>query len=111
MTLGNAAAAKVPVDRPVLDCRASFTLLGAMRRNGASYRIDEVLGPAIELAPMERVRELRQKAELYRRVAGHPTDGGKGADRILVKLAEQLEREADDRLAWLNASPKELPSV
>lgn len=59
---------------------------------------------------MERVRELRQKAGLYRRAAGQPTEGGKGSDRILVKLAERFEREADDRLAWLNSDPKRPPS-
>jgi hypothetical protein len=55
---------------------------------------------------MERARELRQKAELYRRMAEQPTEGGKGADRILLKLAERMDREADERLARLNASPE-----
>jgi hypothetical protein len=37
-------------------------------------------------------------------VAEYPTEGGKRVDRILLKLAEQIEREADARLAWLKAT-------
>jgi hypothetical protein len=41
-----------------------------------------------------QVRELRRKAALYRRAASIPTSGSANADRILVGLAEQLERDA-----------------
>jgi hypothetical protein len=40
------------------------------------------------------VRELRRKAALCRRAASIPTSGSSNADRILVALAEQLERDA-----------------
>lgn len=43
---------------------------------------------------MTRADELRRKAELYRRAASHPTQGGGAADRVLQELAERLEREA-----------------
>jgi hypothetical protein len=41
-----------------------------------------------------QVRELRRKAALCRRAASIPTSGSGNADRILVGLAEQLERDA-----------------
>ena len=41
-----------------------------------------------------RVRELRRKAALCRRAAAVPTSGSGNADRILVTLAERLERDA-----------------
>lgn len=37
---------------------------------------------------------LRRKAALCRRAASISSDGGKEADRILLRLADQLEREA-----------------
>jgi hypothetical protein len=40
------------------------------------------------------VRELRSKAALCRRAASIPTSGSASADRILLGLAEQLERDA-----------------
>jgi hypothetical protein len=40
------------------------------------------------------VRELRGKAVLCRRVASIPTSGAGNADRILMRFAEQLERDA-----------------
>jgi len=42
-------------------------------------------------------RELRRKAALCRRAASVPTTGSTNADRILLELAEQFEREADLR--------------
>ena len=41
-----------------------------------------------------QVRELRRKAALCRRAASVPTSGSGNADRILLALAEQLERDA-----------------
>jgi hypothetical protein len=41
-----------------------------------------------------QVRELRRRAALYRRVAGIPTSGSANTDRILIVLAERLERDA-----------------
>jgi hypothetical protein len=38
---------------------------------------------------------LRRKAKLCRRAAGVPTQGGHNADSILLTLADDLEREAD----------------
>jgi hypothetical protein len=38
--------------------------------------------------------KLRAKADLFRRAAAHPTEGGKKTDRILLVMAERLEREA-----------------
>jgi hypothetical protein len=38
--------------------------------------------------------KLRAKADLFRRAAAHPTEGGKKTDRILLAMAERLEREA-----------------
>jgi hypothetical protein len=42
-------------------------------------------------------QELRRRAALCRRAANVPTSGSSNADRILLELAEQLEREADHR--------------
>jgi len=41
-----------------------------------------------------RVQEFRRKAALCRRAASIPTAGSGNADRILLGLAEQLERDA-----------------
>jgi hypothetical protein len=38
--------------------------------------------------------KLRARAELARRAAHRPTEGGKKTDRILIAMAERLEREA-----------------
>jgi hypothetical protein len=38
--------------------------------------------------------ELREKASLYRRLASIPTEGGHDEDRLLLAVADQLEREA-----------------
>jgi len=47
--------------------------------------------------PMAIVRAaaLRARAALCRRAAGTPTVGGHESDRILIDLAESLEREAN----------------
>jgi len=39
--------------------------------------------------------DLRKKAALFRRAASIKTDGGALADRHLIELAEELEREAE----------------
>ena len=44
---------------------------------------------------MIRVQQLRQKAELLRRVASIPTHGDRLIDADLLVLADQLEEEAD----------------
>ena len=44
-----------------------------------------------------KVRELRRKAALCRRAAAVPTSGAQSVDRILVALAERLERDALSR--------------
>jgi hypothetical protein len=43
---------------------------------------------------MSRIAELRQRADLCRRVARVPTKGGHHEDRVLLIIADQLEREA-----------------
>jgi hypothetical protein len=43
---------------------------------------------------MSKAAQLRQKAALYRRAASVPTEGSHRTDRLLIELAEQLEREA-----------------
>jgi hypothetical protein len=48
-----------------------------------------------------RVQQLRQKAELMRRVANIPTHGDGLIDRDLLALADQLEEEADVREEYL----------
>ena len=42
--------------------------------------------------------KLREKAKMCRRAAGIPTQGGHNADSILLRLAEELERDADESL-------------
>jgi hypothetical protein len=37
---------------------------------------------------------LRQKAQLYRRLATIPTNGGRNEDRVLLEVADDLERKA-----------------
>ena len=50
---------------------------------------------AIEPRDMTDARDLRKKAALCRRAASISTEGGGQADRYLVELAEELERQAD----------------
>jgi hypothetical protein len=44
---------------------------------------------------MAHEHDLRRKADLFRRTADHPTQGGRTADYLLLRLAERLDREAD----------------
>jgi hypothetical protein len=37
---------------------------------------------------------LRRQASLYRRIASIPTEGGRREDRVLLVIADNLEREA-----------------
>jgi len=46
---------------------------------------------------VRQVLELRRTAALCRRAAAIPTSGAQSVDRILVALAEQLERDALSR--------------
>jgi hypothetical protein len=43
---------------------------------------------------MSKGSELRRTADLFRRMAETPTEGGHHEDRLLFALAEQLEHEA-----------------
>jgi hypothetical protein len=55
---------------------------------------------------VSRVQQLRQKAELLRRVASIPTDGDGLIDRDLLVLADQLEQEADVTEEYLKHEPE-----
>lgn len=44
--------------------------------------------------PVTEASHLRQKADPFRRVASIPTEGGRLEDRVLLVLADDLEREA-----------------
>ena len=55
---------------------------------------------------MIRVQQLRQKAELLRRVANIPTHGDGLIDRDLLALADRLEEEADVREEYLKRQSK-----
>ena len=44
---------------------------------------------------MSKAALLGQKAALYRRAASIPTEGSHRTDRLLIQLAEKLEREAE----------------
>jgi hypothetical protein len=54
------------------------------------FRLERRVG----LAPTRTASSARRRAELLRGAASHPTDGGKKTDRILLAMAERLEREA-----------------
>jgi hypothetical protein len=41
-----------------------------------------------------KVAYLRKQADLYRRIASIPTEGGRREDRVLLVIADNLEREA-----------------
>ena len=43
---------------------------------------------------MSRIADLRQRADFCRRAAGVPTEGGRYEDRVLLIVADRLEREA-----------------
>lgn len=55
---------------------------------------------------MERVKQLRQKAELLRRVARTPAGRDPLVDRELLTLADQFEQQADEREEYLQRHPK-----
>src|SRR5271156_1156081 len=44
---------------------------------------------------VSKATHLRQQANLYRRIANIPTEGGRRKDRVLVIIANKLERHAD----------------
>jgi hypothetical protein len=45
---------------------------------------------------MNRAADLRRKANLYKRLAKVPTSGGHRSDRLLLTLADELDREAEE---------------
>jgi hypothetical protein len=53
-----------------------------------------------------RADKLRRHAALLRRAASHPTEGGKRTDRILITMAQRLEREAETGAA--DAAPRDI---
>ena len=50
---------------------------------------------SVEEAAVGDSKKLRQHAELARRAAGVPTEGGRDADRHLMALAERLDQQAE----------------
>lgn len=42
---------------------------------------------------MKNIQNRKQLADLYRKLASVPTEGGHQADRVLLTLAEELELE------------------
>lgn len=54
---------------------------------------------------MPRRTELREQASIYRRLAGMPTEGGREEDRILLAVADKLEREATELDQQLASHP------
>jgi hypothetical protein len=48
---------------------------------------------------------LRRKAKMCRRAAAIPTQGGHNADKVLLTLADELEREADENWSVLQRPP------
>jgi hypothetical protein len=59
-----------------------------------------------DISRVIRVQQLRQKAELLRRVASIPTHGDGLIDRDLLALADQLEEEADVTEEYLKHEPE-----
>jgi hypothetical protein len=45
---------------------------------------------------LNRVDNLRRRANRYRELAAIPTNGGHRANLLLLKLADDLERQADE---------------
>jgi hypothetical protein len=45
---------------------------------------------------MSRFGDLRQRAEFCRQAAQVPTEGGSREDRVLLIIADRLEREASE---------------
>jgi len=52
-----------------------------------------------------KIARLRQQAILIRQAAGIRTNGGHGEDRLLLKIAERIEAEADE-LECMPVSPQ-----
>ena len=69
---------------------ANYHLIGAAF-SGLSGMAMEELAQSCRVA---RAQELRRRAALARQAASVPTSGSGGVDRVLVLLAEQLERDA-----------------
>lgn len=59
---------------------------------------------------MERLKQLRQKAELFRRVARTPAGRDPLVDRELLSLADQLEQQAEEREEYLERRSKRFPA-
>jgi hypothetical protein len=60
----------------------------------ANYPLKRTVTMGDQGQGVARARELRRKAALARRAASVPTSGSADIDRVLVLLAEQLERDA-----------------
>lgn len=58
---------------------------------------------------MERLKQLRQKAELFRR-ARTPAGRDPLVDRELLSLADQLEQQAEEREEYLERRSKRFPA-
>ena len=83
------SAWRTPTAEPVA---ADQSLLRAARRC-AKFSSRAKMGTIM----VKQVLELRRTAALCRRAAAIPTSGAQSVDRILVALAEQLERDALSR--------------
>jgi hypothetical protein len=57
---------------------------------------------------VKNASDVRQLADLYRRLASIPTAGGHSADRLLLELAARLDREAAERQI-ANSAPADYP--
>ena len=45
---------------------------------------------------MASERDLRRQAARARKAAAHPTEGGDVTDKMLLQLADELDRKADE---------------
>ena len=52
--------------------------------------------PDARILGMGSVHDLRKQASLCRKAAGAPTEGGHRTNRMLIWMAEQLERQAEE---------------
>jgi hypothetical protein len=60
---------------------------------------------------MVHAEKLRRRAAILRQAASHPTEGGKKTDRILLVMAEQLERKADETEAQIGVDAAAAPTA